>query len=125
LEHLLWVEPHLKVYISGAQPLHMTKGTDSLAELSDNDEVNSRGGVSMSVDTTEVVSNSPKDNSTKLSTIESSVTQESTEVESLIPANQSSSEKPVGGSVKNFLQSAKEKWNNVPQGWMQSRPGDN
>ena len=26
-----------------------------------------------------------------------------------------------GGSVKNFLHSAKEKWNNVPQGWMQSR----
>jgi hypothetical protein len=30
-----------------------------------------------------------------------------------------------GGSVKNFLQSAKEKWNNVPQGWMQSRKEDN
>lgn len=30
-----------------------------------------------------------------------------------------------GGSVKNFLQSAKEKWNNVPQGWMQSRREDN
>ena len=103
----------------------MTKGTDSLAELSDNDEVNSRGGVSMSVDTTEVVSNSSKDNSPNCLTIESSVTKESTEVESLIPATQSSSEKPVGGSVKNFLQSAKEKWNNVPQGWMQSRPGDN
>lgn len=29
-----------------------------------------------------------------------------------------------GGSVKNFLQSAKEKWNNVPQGWMQSRKKD-
>lgn len=29
-----------------------------------------------------------------------------------------------GGSVKNFLQSAKEKWNNVPQGWMQSRKED-
>ncbi|MAK20593.1 MAG: hypothetical protein CMA05_04695 [Euryarchaeota archaeon] len=26
-----------------------------------------------------------------------------------------------GVSVKNFLHSAKEKWNNVPQGWMQSR----
>ena len=30
-----------------------------------------------------------------------------------------------GGSVKNFLQSAKEKWNNVPQGWMQSRKEGN
>lgn len=30
-----------------------------------------------------------------------------------------------GGSVKNFLQSTKEKWNNVPQGWMQSRKEDN
>lgn len=30
-----------------------------------------------------------------------------------------------GGSVKNFLHSAKEKWNNVPQGWMQSRKEDN
>ena len=61
---------------------------------------------------------------TKTSTIESSVTQEPTEVESLIPATQSSSEEQAGGSVKNFLQSAKEKWNNVPQGWMQSRSGD-
>lgn len=102
----------------------MTKGTDSLAELLDNDDVNNRVGVSMSVETTEVVSNSSKANSTKTSTIESSVTQEPTEVESLIPATQSSSEEQAGGSVKNFLQSAKEKWNNVPQGWMQSRSGD-
>ena len=103
----------------------MTKGTDSLAELLDNDDVNNRGGVSMSVETTEVVSNSSKDNSTKLSTIESSVTQESTEVDSLnATVTEVSSEKPAGGSVKNFLQSAKEKWDNVPQGWMQSRAGD-
>lgn len=31
----------------------------------------------------------------------------------------------AGVSVKNFLHSAKEKWNNVPQGWMQSRKVDN
>lgn len=37
----------------------------------------------------------------------------------------SSPSQSAGGSVKNFLQSAKEKWNNVPQGWMQSRKEDN
>ena len=104
----------------------MTKGTDSLAELPDNEDVNNRvEEFSMTEETTEVVSNSSKDNSTKLSTIESSVTQESTEVDSLnATVTEVSSGKPAGGSVKNFLQSAKEKWDNVPQGWMQSRAGD-
>lgn len=76
--------------------------------------------VSMSVENTPTIAEASSVTDTNSSTDTGNGVTPLTESAPLSSPSQS-----AGGSVKNFLQSAKEKWNNVPQGWMQSRKEDN